>query len=128
MLSENIEYSRMENIFKLTMFKSDRNAMSDYMEQLKESLETLEPDEPYLLILDVTQSGFPSVKFGLQQGNELIASFGRDRRVRILVMHDDVVMASVTKTLLMALDNIKVQFTRSQDIEEYMDWLQTGVA
>lgn len=120
------KYTRMNNIHKFVMFEVGWNAMDAYFGVWHEIMKSLEVDEPLLMIMDFTQSGFPSLHLNIVRGMRVMRHYNMKRINRTLAIHNDPYNAQIARITLSINPFIHVKFIRPDDEDLYIRWLQTG--
>ena len=118
------EYTQIGSIHKCVMFDVSRLAMKAYFDLMHDILANLPEAEPYLAIFDIAEAGFPALSSSVRQGASILTTYGRQREIRILILHTNNVYANLTRALLFSFPFIKVHFARPEQEAEARLWLQ----
>lgn len=121
--SEYFGYEKVGIVHKVIMYQASRDAMKDYFECLTYILQSLDEGEPFLTVLDISQSGFPSVNLGVAESGRIMSKFSKNRVFRSLVVHDDSNIAHIASIMLRPLRFLNTKFIKPSEVDQFWDWL-----
>ena len=111
-----------EGIHQFKFHKANRNTVDEYVKILKRLFPELQPDEPWLSILDMSIAGIVPLQYALTN----VVNFSKpylDVRVnRTLLLHNSGIVGQIAHTLVNPF-NKNVRFLSPDQRDEGITWL-----
>ena len=111
------------NIHQFVFKAANRQAIDKYGELLKEALDNLGDGEPWLSILDMSESGMIPLRYGVKVISEVSKDYLTDRPNRTLVIHHGGPVAQVGQALVNPFNN-NVKFMTPDSLQKGVEWLE----
>lgn len=124
--SEYFKYTKTDRIHRFVMYRADQEAVEAYFAVRHDILATTREDEPCLLIVDCTQTGFELIYFTVSKSISLLKQFKSKRLHRILIIYADMSQAYTASLALKLNPFINVKFIQPHEEGAYTNWLLTG--
>ncbi len=118
------DYAPIDNIHKWTLHEVGRQGMDAFFESLHQVLASLDEQVPFLIIIDISNSGFPALGSNIRRFASIVTKLGRKRVIRVLLIHNNSVMSNMAEALLRTFTFFTVRFVSPQDEEQGILWLR----
>ena len=120
----NCELIVLENNIHQFVFKeANRKSIDEFALLLEQSLANLDDDEPWLTIIDMTESGMIPLRYGIKKINDVSKHYLENRPNRTLVIYAGGPIAQLGAALVNPINNM-VKFVTPDQFEQGLIWLQ----
>ena len=111
------------NIHHFIFDDANRAAVDEFTAFMEKLMVELEPDEPWLSIVDLSKSGMIPLRYGIKKITDTANQYLAKRPNRTVVVHDAGPLAQLGHALINPINN-NVKFVTPDKFELGIEWLE----